>query len=132
MPRKALRPCRHSGCPNLTDGLYCAEHKIDIPKKKFIHDKSRPWVSKYHNMYGKKWQKERKNYLWRNPLCVCCCANGKFVQATVVDHIRPHKGDKKLFWDKSNWQALCKSCHDRKTLTEDVHHKGTPLKEYKY
>ena len=26
MPRKALKPCKHPGCPNLTDGLYCAEH----------------------------------------------------------------------------------------------------------
>lgn len=31
----------------------------------------------------------------------------------------PHRGDQKLFWDESNWQALCKPCHDRKTWTED-------------
>lgn len=39
--------------------------------------------------------------------------------ATVVDHIIPHKGDQYLFWDRSNWQPLCKLCHDRKTATED-------------
>jgi len=22
-------------------------------------------------------------------------------------------------WDESNWQALCKPCHDRKTWMED-------------
>jgi 5-methylcytosine-specific restriction endonuclease McrA len=22
-----------------------------------------------------------------------------------------------LFWDKTNWQALCKRCHDQKTAT---------------
>ena len=115
MPHKALRPCRHSGCPNLTDGLYCKEHKIDIPKKKFVRDKSRKWVSQYHNMYDRKWQ-----------------TKGKFVAATVVDHIVPHKGDEKLFWDRNNWQALCKQCHDRKTLKEDVNRTGTPLREYKY
>jgi 5-methylcytosine-specific restriction protein A len=32
--------------------------------------------------------------------------------ATVVDHIIPHKGDKRLFWDPSNWQPLCKLHHD--------------------
>ena len=32
--------------------------------------------------------------------------------ATVVDHIKPHKGDYDLFWDESNWQSLCKHCHD--------------------
>jgi len=38
--------------------------------------------------------------------------------ATVVDHVTPHKGDKVLFWDRLNWQALCKRCHDRKTAFE--------------
>ena len=31
--------------------------------------------------------------------------------ASVVDHIKPHKGDKALFWDQANWQPLCASCH---------------------
>lgn len=122
MPRKALRPCRHSGCPNLTDGLYCTEHKPMHP--------DRPSASK--RGYSSKWQKISRAYLRRNPLCVCCQTKGKFVAATVVDHIVPHKGDEKLFWDRNNWQALCKPCHDRKTLTEDVKRTGTPLREYKY
>lgn len=28
-------------------------------------------------------------------------------------------GDSKLFWDRTNWQSLCKPCHDRKTMTEN-------------
>lgn len=39
--------------------------------------------------------------------------------ATVVDHNIPHKGNKVLFWDVSNWQSLCKACHDAKTARED-------------
>jgi len=39
-------------------------------------------------------------------------AQGYTVVADVVDHIVPHKGDHKLFWDPSNHQALCKQCHD--------------------
>ncbi|WP_295219971.1 HNH endonuclease signature motif containing protein, partial [Ruminococcus sp.] len=49
-----------------------------------------------------------------------------FTAATVVDHIIPHRGDPHLMWDESNWQALCKSCHDWKTGSED----SRP--EYKY
>ncbi|MGI6057135.1 MAG: HNH endonuclease [Bilifractor sp.] len=30
----------------------------------------------------------------------------------------PHP-DQKIFWDRSNWQALCKKCHDKKTGQED-------------
>ena len=35
----------------------------------------------------------------------------------LLDHIIPHRGDQKLFWDEQNWQPLCKDCHDRKTGT---------------
>jgi len=31
--------------------------------------------------------------------------------ATVVDHRIPHRGDKRLFWDRNNWEPLCASCH---------------------
>ena len=37
----------------------------------------------------------------------------------MVDHITPHKGDKALFWQRANWQPLCKQCHDIKTAIED-------------
>lgn len=30
----------------------------------------------------------------------------------VVDHIIPHRGDKKLFWDPGNWQALSDDVHN--------------------
>jgi len=50
---------------------------------------------------------------------VKCQEQGRYRKATVVDHIIPHRGDEKLFWDRDNWQALCKRCHDQKTWTED-------------
>jgi 5-methylcytosine-specific restriction protein A len=33
----------------------------------------------------------------------------------VIDHFIPHRGDKKLFWDRKNWRATCDSCHNAKT-----------------
>lgn len=62
--------------------------------------------------YGGRWQKCREAYLVRHPLCVFCEKANRIEIATVVDHIVPHKGDQKLFWDRSNWQGLCKACHD--------------------
>ena len=47
-----------------------------------------------------------------------CEQQGRITPATVVDHIVPHKGNLELFWAESNLQALCKSCHDRKTTKE--------------
>jgi 5-methylcytosine-specific restriction protein A len=57
--------------------------------------------------YDRNWEVARSNYLVFNPWCVWCKAI-----ATVVDHITPHKGNMALFWDKANWQSLCKPCHD--------------------
>ncbi|SPA17227.1 Putative phage holin (fragment) [Cupriavidus taiwanensis] len=34
------------------------------------------------------------------------------MRATVVDHVRPHRGDRRLFLDRTNLQSLCKLCHD--------------------
>lgn len=62
--------------------------------------------------YGYLWQKYRERFLQEHPLCEICNASGKVTAASVVDHIKPHKGDRKLFWDTDNHQALCKHCHD--------------------
>jgi len=69
--------------------------------------------------YGSRWQRARAGYLAHHPLCVDCQSRGRATIATVVDHIKPHKGDMVLFWDSSNWAPLCKPCHDSKTARED-------------
>ena len=61
--------------------------------------------------YNYTWQKFRKVYLKENPLCAFCQQQNIVTPATVVDHIEPHRGDKKLFWNMDNLQPLCHSCH---------------------
>lgn len=61
--------------------------------------------------YGHRWRKESRKFLAMNPWC-SLHGGGCTLLATVVDHIRPHRGDMRLFWDHSNWQGLCKHCHD--------------------
>src|SRR5262245_30017642 len=61
----------------------------------------------------KQWQATRRAQLTREPLCAMCLRMDILTSATVVDHIRPHKGDPYLFWDLANLQSLCKPCHDR-------------------
>ena len=68
--------------------------------------------------YGYRWQQARAAFLREHPLCQCPdCDDGRrrVVPSDVVDHIQPHRGDPALFWDQSNWQAMAKRCHDRKT-----------------
>lgn len=65
--------------------------------------------------YDYRWQKASKAFLSQHPLCQCPnCDDGnvRVTAATLVDHRIPHNGDMTLFWDRSNWQALAKPCHD--------------------
>lgn len=64
------------------------------------------------NPYNYTWQQKRARYLAAHPFCVHCRSMGLFVAATVVDHIIPHQGDQRLFWDRNNLQSLCSTCHN--------------------
>lgn len=33
-------------------------------------------------------------------------------ESAVVDHIEPHRGDERLFWDEDNLEAVSKAYHD--------------------
>lgn len=77
--------------------------------------------------YDSKWRTYREHYLRAHPLCAECDRQGRTTSATVVDHIVPHKGDKKRFWERSNHQALCPPCHRVKTAREDGGF-GNPIK----
>ena len=65
--------------------------------------------------YGSRWREASRLFLSRqeNWFCVQC---GRLSE--VTDHIVPHRGDERLFWDQRNWQPLCKTCHDSKTQSE--------------
>jgi len=112
MPCKPKKPCRQSGCPNLTDNRsgYCNQHQKDYRRQQDINrDTSN------ERGYTYRWQKARRRFLTQHPLCVVCQSIDQVTAATVVDHIIPHKGNQELFWDESNWQPLCKFHHDQKT-----------------
>lgn len=55
----------------------------------------------------------RQIWLNRHPFCQCPHHYGLKIPATVVDHIKPHKGDARLFFNTNNLQSMTKECHDR-------------------
>lgn len=97
--------------------LHSHPAKRSEAQRKKDFDRQRPSSSK--RGYNAKWRAASKSYLFDNPLCVDCRSRGIIKSAECVDHIIPHKGDMKLFWSRRNWQALCHSCHSRKTAKED-------------
>lgn len=58
------------------------------------------------------WQRLRAQHKLSEPLCRICKAEGRITPVRVVDHIIPHRGNEKLFYDPNNWQSLCYPCHD--------------------
>lgn len=71
-------------------------------------------------LYSKRrWLRLRKQHLSKSPLCVFCEREGRTVPATVVDHIVPHKGDERLFFNANNLQSLCKAHHDSTKAAEE-------------
>lgn len=144
MPLAAKKPCRHPGCSALvSESGYCATHKKAVQA---AQDKQRG--SAHQRGYGYRWQQASAGFLLKNKYCMCdrhkvvserymlldahalndgvmpdgwmaFMARNPPTRAEVVDHIIPHRGDMKLFWQRSNWQAMSKSCHDAKTAKED-------------
>jgi 5-methylcytosine-specific restriction endonuclease McrA len=90
--------------------------------------------------YGGQWGKARAVFLAKpaNQFCVRCKAHGILNAGhlradgspqtnsrrmhLVVDHVIPHRGDTRLFWDRSNWQPLCPDHHD---ITKQQEENGT-------
>jgi len=111
MASKPMRPCRYPGCPELSRDGYCPKHKPQ-------HQRGRS--AEYHGWYSLPiWTKRlRPEQLLREPFCRKCAEQGRRTKATVVDHVRPFRGDWLLFVDPGNHQSLCKYHHDQKTAHE--------------
>ncbi len=110
MPWKPKTICSYPGCQTLSHDRYCDKHKKQMAREE--NEKS-------SKLYTYQWRKASKEFLKKHPLCIHCEREGRLTPATEVDHIRPHGGDRKLFWNKKNWQPLCKNCHSKKTALED-------------
>ena len=114
MPHKPKKPCAYPGCPKLTDGQYCAEHKKLMDKQYDMYVRSRPAYEFYHSHV---WKKKRQDFLIEHPFCEECRRQGRLTKAILVDHIIPIGMGGSAF-DDENLQALCASCHGKKSVIE--------------
>lgn len=98
------RLCLAAGCPDVpTHRGYCAAHNRAKDRAVKRHGQSLYRTAK--------WRNTRKAVLSASPLCKCGAI------ATDADHIVPlAKGGAP--YDLENLQALCRSCHGRKTYRE--------------
>ncbi len=105
MPRMPKKPCAFPGCPNLTDGTYCEEHKKIIAQQYEKNGRDK----KHGKRYGKNWQRIRRAYVAAHPLCERCAAQGRYVPVEEVHHVVPLADGGTNDWD--NLMGLCRRCH---------------------
>lgn len=86
------------------------------PGKPAISDR----LSAQSRGYDARWKEAARRFRAEHRFCLGCLAIGERVLASVVDHIRPHRGNQDLFWDVGNWQPCCEWHHNavKKRLEE--------------
>lgn len=114
MANKTPRFCNHPGCSELTTQRYCpkheAEHKTESKKKEAAYDRTR--LTSRQRGYDSQWEKVRKAYLAKHPLCEACEAEGRVMPAVLVHHKKPiADGGDRL--NEDNLMSLCTTCHER-------------------
>jgi 5-methylcytosine-specific restriction protein A len=110
MPYKPKRPCAYPGCPKLTDGLFCTEHK-KTENRNYTRYRRDPASNK---RYGRAWKRIRDRYIAAHPLCEQCSAAGRYTPAQEVHHKKPLADGGTHAED--NLMALCKPCHSATTI----------------
>jgi 5-methylcytosine-specific restriction protein A len=78
-------------------------------KRKYDRFGREPWRKWYKQ---KAWLSLRQQQLAKQPLCERHLKRGQAVAANVVNHLRPHRGDRLLFLNPANLESVCKACHD--------------------
>ena len=119
MPQAALRPCPEPGCPSLTKGGPCFDHRR---KRSQAYEATRG--TRTERGYTNRWLRAVQLWLAENPMRTFCTDPYKrhgtrLEMGTQTDHIIPHHGNHQLFWNRTNWQRLCDKCHAIKTLQEN-------------
>ncbi|HMR01747.1 MAG TPA: HNH endonuclease [Candidatus Competibacter phosphatis] len=118
MPTKAKRGCSYPGCPALvSSGSRCPAHQRHADQQRNQQIDANRGTSTQRG-YDARWRRIRLMYLRAHPLCVECAAHGRTTQATEVDHITPLANGGTHA--EENLQALCKSCHSRKTAAQSL------------
>lgn len=87
-----------------------------------VRSKEQPWRRWY---WTKRWRDLRLEVLKRDgwkcrQTGALLTGKGNEPNAPVIDHIIPHRGDERLFWDIDNLQAVAKHWHDGEKQRQEV------------
>lgn len=120
MPTVPSNPkCASLGCRNSRTkySTMCEQHGGRTTPYRF-NNRSNQRYSTDKMYQTAQWASFRQTHLSRNPLCAACLLQGKYVQASDIDHVFPWKQLSKEAFYINLFQSLCKPCHSKKTSWE--------------
>ena len=88
-------------------------------------DQARNRLAPWRRWYSSKRWRDLRTFVFRRDGYRCrqtgalCSGVAPAPNSPVADHIRPHRGDPKLFWDPNNIQTVTKAWHDREKQTQE-------------
>ena|ERR1039457_1123636 len=105
------RPCARAGCGRLIKSGYCETckpHSAEV-----VNDRARG--SAANRGYDRTWQRFRRWYLDRYPVCEDCIDEGKVSPATEPHHLKKVAEFPELRLVEDNLRALCHDHHSIRT-----------------
>lgn len=83
MPRKPATPCRHPGCPELSDTRYCPAHtkQAEADYRRWQRD------PKIKRRYNSQWRAIRNAYINAHPLFEQCEQARRITPPKEVHHV---------------------------------------------
>ncbi len=104
-----------SGLPNRLAGLPAP---VGFQRDEHGHSPAaEPWRAWYSSA---EWKALRLATFKRDGFrCRCCGELEARMAKLVADHIKPHRGNRALFFDPANVQTLRKFCHDSRKQSEE-------------
>lgn len=111
-----MRFCAQPGCPNKVERGRCPAH---TKQQATVYSRFKTGNTRYDTA---RWITLRDRFRAEHPFCKN--ADGPDTRCTqttdVVDHIIPHRGYERLFFDETNLCGLCYHCHGVKTAKETL------------
>ena len=110
MPERAKRPCGKAGCNQLANGKYCESH---------LNEGALARKTPMRKLYStKRWEATRREVITSDPVCKLCGMRASQVAHHKIRAQVYAARDMEMFFDLSNLEGVCKSCHDAETAHE--------------
>jgi 5-methylcytosine-specific restriction protein A len=124
VPYAAKHFCGHAGCKNVIKDPsqgYCDFHRHEVTQR---YDRERTDEDERHFYVSSQWKEARNAYLDEHPFCERCLEEKRITPAVIVHHKSSVKEFPGLALEPSNFESVCRTCHNREHPDKGGKHDG--------